>query len=121
MCCFLNRRCIQNNCCFGNWNENAWQTNNATAFNNNFANGYGNLPYFYDDNMAYWGYNGYNQYNATNFFNNCCRNTRFFANNFEFDRPVSASFLHTADYHRILEIGFLSQKKDEIFSSPFYF
>lgn len=111
MCCFLNRRCIPNNCCCGNWNENAWQTNNATAFNDNFLNRYGNVPYFYDDNVAYdfapFGYNGYSQYNATSFFNNCCRNTRYFANNFELDRPVSASFLHTPDYHRILEIGFL--------------
>ncbi|MBR2302606.1 MAG: hypothetical protein IKA42_02250 [Clostridia bacterium] len=72
MCCFLNRRCIPNNCCCGNWNENAWQTNNATAFNDNFLNRYGNVPYFYDDNVAYdfapFGYNGYSQYNATSFF-----------------------------------------------------
>ncbi len=113
MCCFFNRRCRQNNfcCCFGNWNGNTWQTNNVTTFNNNFLNGYGNLPYFYADsaafNLAPLGYNGYAQNNANNFFNNCCRNTRFFANNFELDRPVSASFVHTPNYHNIAEIGFL--------------
>ena len=39
-------------------------------------------------------------------FANCCRGARVGASNFALDRPVSASFLHTPNYHNIVEIGF---------------
>lgn len=120
MCCFLNRRCAQNdNCCltisigcnnrqchapfgangYANWQMpyNCGFANNQTAFGNGF------VPY----NAQYGGQNA-GTWQNNNVFANCCRHTRFFANNFAFDRPVSASFVHSPDYHNVarLNVGF---------------
>ena len=96
----------QANCC----NQSNWflNQNNATAFaqSNGFANGYyaqntnglvpitccfGNIPQCCQTRYT---------------FANCCRGARVGASNFVLDMPVSASFLHTPNYHNIVEIGF---------------
>ena len=90
--------CNQNNC--NNWglaNANNWQQNGSYANPVN-ANGLvpitccmGNMPQCCQTRYT---------------FANCCRGHRVFASNFALDRPVSASFLHTPNYHNIVEIGF---------------
>ena len=115
MCCFLNRCCNpQNHCCFLQNNQAPyfWQAglfaneyqanatslaNQTNAFNQTNANGLVQLNDF--GNIAQCFRPQYT-------FANCCRGHRVFANNFALDRPVSASFLNTPDYHHIAEIGF---------------
>ena len=127
MCCFFTNICCQSFC---NNRQNfassaffANGANNASAFglDNNFANGYcTNNSNGFNPANAYNATNGfatgYNNY-ANNWssgcrmrhvyfgFGRCCN--RGFCNNFAIDRPVSASFVHTPDYHHIAEIGFL--------------
>ena len=97
MCCFLNRCCNpQNHCCFLQNNQTPyfWQGNDFANTQANVANSFGQNYGLTNCCMPYFT------------FGNCCRHARVFANNFALDRPVSASFLHTPDYHHIAEIGF---------------
>ena len=83
----------------GNWalgNAGNWQQNGNASFAN--ANGLvpitccvGNMPQCCQTRYT---------------FANCCRGNRVFANNFALDRPVSASFVHTPNYHNIVTLGF---------------
>ena len=81
----------QSNCCSGLVNvANAfWLNNGLMQTNSIFGN---STP----------GRCGYSNYT----FANCCRGAKMYPTNFALDRPLSASFLQTPNYHNIVTIGF---------------
>ncbi len=88
-------------------NNNGW-ANNATLAQNQRQGGFGCQQNTTICCITNFG-NRSNCMPQHFIFPNHCRGTRLYANNFAFDRPVSASFLHTQDYMNILGISFAQE------------